>query len=128
MAIMLLFCLQMFIQVIAAESTIIYGNINDISFSNYVPFKGYRLSGTPLKKFDVEWFFDCLIECTANDRCLSANVNTTINAEGLLECELLDVDKYQAKNNNFVNAREIDHYALPVSLNEKVYHVLNQDF
>ena len=64
-------------------------------------------------KINVESFFDCLIECSASTRCLSTNVNTTSDAQGMLECELLDIDKYQHEK-NFTKVMGIDHYVLPV--------------
>ncbi|KXJ11915.1 hypothetical protein AC249_AIPGENE2077 [Exaiptasia diaphana] len=97
-----------------ADDASVQGRNSDLTFGNYVQHQNSLLSGTPLKKYNVQSVYDCLSACSSNAPCVSINVNTTRVGEGLFECVLLDFDKYQNEG-NFSAVKGIDHYTLPVS-------------
>ncbi|KAK3698429.1 hypothetical protein QZH41_001194 [Actinostola sp. cb2023] len=100
------------LQVVAAQPST-RGDSNGILFGNFIQHEGYRLLGTPLRNITVASFSDCLLECATDTRCLSTNVNTTHDVEGLFECVLLGFDKYEHEE-NLTAVKEVDHYALPI--------------
>jgi len=86
--------------------------------SNFKIYKDRKLiSGSSLKNTSVHQIVDCMMECTANSQCVSSNVNTTRNSQGLFDCTLFgDMDKYR-NDTELIPTNGVDHYSLPVSSN-----------
>lgn len=85
------------------------------SFGNFVHHENQLLQGVnALEKVKFGSVFDCLMRCTTTTRCISVNVNTTVNEKGLFECAMLEFDKFG--NTTSLSAhRGMDHYSLTVS-------------
>ncbi|XP_028519151.1 microfibril-associated glycoprotein 4-like [Exaiptasia diaphana] len=88
------------------------GQKDGVMFGNFIHLKGYRLKGNPLKTKKLLSYFDCLVECIADIRCMSANVNMTADNNGRFDCEHLDFDKYEY-GQNLTKVLKVNHYALP---------------
>src|SRR6056300_1457513 len=95
-----------FAKFVSSEPSI-RGETDGISFINFVQHTDHKLDGKPFKK-TLASFFDCLIECTVEGRCLSININTTSDDQGLSECVLLDSEKHEYLE-KFTPAKGIDH-------------------
>ncbi|KAK3732618.1 hypothetical protein QZH41_008262, partial [Actinostola sp. cb2023] len=91
----------------------IRGDSNGFLFGNFIQHEDYRLLGTPLRNITVELFSDCLVECATDTRCLSTNVNTTHDVQGLFECVLLGFDKYEHEE-NLTAVKGVDHYTFQI--------------
>ncbi|KXJ08511.1 ficolin-2 [Exaiptasia diaphana] len=88
------------------------GQKDGFMFGNFIHLKGYRLKGNPLKTKKLLSYCDCLVECIADIRCMSANVNMTADNNGRFDCEYLDFDKYEY-GQNLTKVEKVSHYAFP---------------
>ena len=57
---------------------------------------------------------DCLLRCTRNDRCFSANVAAFPRPDGAVSCDLLPTDKYNTSD-KFKANHTFHHYSIVVS-------------
>ena len=102
-------------RVVVSEEVFRPSNSGVFSFGNFLPHENYTLSmAEKLKEERVKSSDDCLIRCVQTNRCVSTNVNTTRDDEGLYACELLASDKYE-NTSKFRASKGFDHYSIAVS-------------
>ncbi|XP_031567818.1 EGF-like repeat and discoidin I-like domain-containing protein 3 [Actinia tenebrosa] len=96
---------------VAFEEAFRASNSGVISFGNFFHHKDHKLVAATLKDERVESSDECLVRCVQTHGCLSVNVNTTGDDQGLYVCELLASDKYENQS-NFRPSKGIDHYSI----------------
>jgi len=91
---------------------------NGVYFAKIKVFKNKSLGGkAPFRILGLNTINECLVECTGDLKCLSININTTRNHDGLYACALLDVQRFSGENGTtFTKLNGIDHYSIPVNI------------
>ena len=98
------------------QQTALYRNQKRrVFFGNFKPDLNHQLSVTKITSSLVGNSFDCTLNCISEPTCHSFNMVANPDADGLYLCELLDVDKYRAAENDLQPNAAFHHFSPQVS-------------
>ena len=80
--------------------------------ANFIPIPFHQLRAPKIALYSVKDDTDCPFKCIDEKNCSSFNVAAYSDTQGFFLCELLDTDKYTAKNKLQENAT-FHHYSRP---------------
>ena len=101
--------------VCALQQASLFRNLQSfVNHGNFIPDLFHYLSATKITSILVKDDSDCPFECIGDRNCFSLNVAAFADSQGLYLCELLDKDRYKARNKLQANA-SFHHYSPWVS-------------
>lgn len=97
-----------------AANTTVMRNEDSFGFARFVKIANKHLEVQPFREIYVKNYKLCLMDCVADDSCISLNYQTTANKDGRFLCQLLDVD-HLMKGDKMKNNNDFMHFTIRVS-------------